>query len=76
MCAGKFLLMPMEGRAEGLAFSDPGARTPIGMSGIYFLKVYPHIIVQFIIKYWIYFIINCRTYFTKLVIFGNEVNLL
>jgi hypothetical protein len=29
MCAGKFL----GGRAEGLAFADPGARTPIGTSG-------------------------------------------
>ena len=28
-CAGKFLLMLMGGRAEGLACADPGARTPI-----------------------------------------------
>ena len=40
--AGKFLLASMGGRAEGLAFADPGARTPIGASGI-FLK---HIISQ------------------------------
>ena len=34
MCAGKFPLMLMGGRAEGLACADPGARTPIRMSGI------------------------------------------
>ena len=34
MCAGKFPLVPMGGRAEGLACADPGARTPIGASGI------------------------------------------
>ena len=34
MCAGKFPLMSMVGRAEGLACADPGARTPIGASGI------------------------------------------
>ena len=33
MCAGKFLLVSMGGRAEGLACTDPGARTPIGASG-------------------------------------------
>ena len=33
MCAGKFPLVLMGGRAEGLAFEDPGARTPIGTSG-------------------------------------------
>ena len=32
MCAGKFLLVSMGGRAEGLAFADPEARTPIGAS--------------------------------------------
>ena len=31
--AGKFLLVSMGGRAEGLACPDPGARTPIGASG-------------------------------------------
>jgi hypothetical protein len=34
-CAGKFPLVSMEGRAEGLACADPGARTPIGASGNY-----------------------------------------
>ena len=33
MCAGKFPLVTMGGRAEGLACADPGARTPIGASG-------------------------------------------
>ena len=33
MCAGKFLLVLMGCRAEGLACADPGARTPIGGSG-------------------------------------------
>ena len=28
-CAGKFPLISMGGRAEGLACADPGARTPI-----------------------------------------------
>jgi hypothetical protein len=32
--AGKFPLVSMGGRAEGLACADPGARTPIGASGI------------------------------------------
>ena len=34
MCAGKILLMLMGAQAEGLACADPGARTPIGVSGI------------------------------------------
>ena len=33
----KFPLVSMGGRAEGQACADPGARTPIGASGIYFL---------------------------------------
>ena len=33
MCAGKFPLVSMGARAEGLACADPGARTPIGASG-------------------------------------------
>ena len=35
-CAEKFPLVSMGGRAEGLACADPGARTPIGASGINF----------------------------------------
>jgi hypothetical protein len=34
-CAGTFLLVSMGGRAEGSACADPGARTPIGASGIW-----------------------------------------
>ena len=33
ICAGKFPLVSMGGRAEGLACADPGARTLIGASG-------------------------------------------
>ena len=33
-CAGKYPLVSMGGRAEGLVCVDPGARTPIGASGI------------------------------------------
>ena len=32
-CTGEFSLMLMGGQAEGLTCADPGARTPIGMSG-------------------------------------------
>ena len=31
-CAGKFSLVSMGGRAEGLACTDPGTRTPTGAS--------------------------------------------
>ena len=37
MSAEKFPLTSMGGRAEGLACADPGARTPIDVSGISFL---------------------------------------
>ena len=33
-CAGKFPLVSMGGRAEGLSCADLGARTPIGATGI------------------------------------------
>ena len=36
MCAGKFPLVSMGGRVEGLECADPVARTPIGPSGIFF----------------------------------------
>ena len=39
-CAGKFPLVSMGSRAEGLACADPGAGTPIGASGN-FLKESP-----------------------------------
>ena len=32
-CTGKFQLVSMGGLVEGLACADPGARTPIGVSG-------------------------------------------
>ena len=32
-CAGNFPLVSMGGITEGLAWADPGARTPIGASG-------------------------------------------
>ena len=35
-CAKKFLLKLMEGRAEVQVCADPGARTPIGVSGNFF----------------------------------------
>ena len=35
-CAGKFPLMSMGGRAEGLACADLGVRTPIGVSGNFY----------------------------------------
>ena len=37
-CADKFPLTSMGGRAKGLACADPGARTPIGASGILTIK--------------------------------------
>ena len=40
MCAGKFPLVSMGGRAEGLACADPEGRTPIGASGIVFSNKY------------------------------------
>ena len=39
MCAGKYPLMSMVGRVEGLACADPGARTPIGVSGNFVFPV-------------------------------------
>ena len=40
MCAGKFPLLSIGGRAEGLACADPGVRTPIGASGNLILFCY------------------------------------
>ena len=42
MCAGKFPLVSMGGRADGLACADPGARTPIGASGNYQYSIHLH----------------------------------
>ena len=38
MCAKRFPLMLMGDQEEGLAFSDPGVRTPISVSGNSFIK--------------------------------------
>ena len=35
MCGGKFTLVSMGGRAEGLACADPGVRTPIAQSELF-----------------------------------------
>ena len=40
MCAGKFPLVSLGGRAEGLACADPRARTPIGDIVIFKDNVY------------------------------------
>ena len=42
-CAGKFSLVSMGGRAEGLACTDPGARNPIGASENFLIVVSQHI---------------------------------
>ena len=42
MCAEKFPLVLMGGRAEGLACADPGARTPIGARGNYKTEIVSH----------------------------------
>jgi hypothetical protein len=42
MCAGKFPLTSMGGRAEGPVCADPGARTPISASEMFcFLFIFP-----------------------------------
>ena len=51
--AGKFTLVSMGGRAEGLACADPGARTPIGASRnfVFLIKVTQS--AKQILFYWI-----------------------
>ena len=45
MSAGKFTLSSMGGRAEGLACADPGARTPIGVSGsLHYICIYNYFV--------------------------------
>ena len=39
MCAEKFLLKSIGGQAEGLACTNPGTRTPIGVSVNIFVVV-------------------------------------
>jgi hypothetical protein len=41
ICAGKFLLVSMGGRAEGLACTYPGARTPMALAKIISLFFLP-----------------------------------
>ena len=41
MCAEKFPLVSMGGRAEGLTCADPGARTPISSSGNFLIMFLP-----------------------------------
>ena len=51
MCAGKFPLMSMGGRAEGLACADPGVRTPIGVNGICYLSCINNMRLSFTLIY-------------------------
>ena len=50
MCTKTFPHMLMGGRAEGLAFPDPVARTPIGVSGNSFINSYTSNIHIFVIQ--------------------------
>ena len=43
-CGRKFPLVSMGGRAEGPACADPGARTPIGASGIFLILCLCHLL--------------------------------
>ena len=50
---GKFPLVSMGGRAEGLACADPGARTPIGASGnflIFFLLLLSYLLLDTVVQ--------------------------
>ena len=59
-CAGKFPLVSKGGRVEGLACADPGARTPIGASGILrcfgFGQVCNQTIFHFAVFYYIFLV--------------------
>ena len=54
-CGGKFVLMSMGGRAEGLACADPGERTPIDVSGkltvLRSVKIVDHVAIFRAIKF-------------------------
>ena len=66
MCAGKFPLMSMGGRAEGLAFADPGARTPIGVSGFLYTYILRAALKRAFLSYTNKIYISCffvRVYF-------------
>ena len=61
MCAGKFPLVSMGGRAKGLACADPGARTPIGASGnsLYFpIQWYQNIPINMVAKAFMTFLVR------------------
>ena len=46
-CTGKFPLMFMGGRAEGPACTDPGERTPIGVSEIFEFLAFTPILIDY-----------------------------
>ena len=52
MCARKFPLVSIGGRAEGLACADPGARTPIGASGIYLFFLFKFLLSNFSVLFY------------------------
>ena len=51
-CARKFPLVSIGGRAEGLACADPGARTPIGASGIYLFFLFKLLLSNFSVLFY------------------------
>ena len=40
MCVEQFPLTSLEDRAEGLSDADPGAKTPIGVNGMFMLQLF------------------------------------
>ena len=64
MCDGKLLLVSMGGRAEGLAWADPGARTPIGASEnllLFYSEIYRWVgLISFSLKL-LLLIIECKS---------------
>ena len=74
-CTGKVPLISMGGRAESLACSDPGARTPIGVSGniydfadIRFLQTCKQYFWRILWKYFSYWItLFCRFTYIDLI---------
>jgi hypothetical protein len=47
MCAEKFLVVSMGGRAEGLACTDPGAMTPILLNLIISFRISYNVLLNF-----------------------------
>ena len=62
-CAGKFPLVSMGGRAEGLACADPGASTPIGASGNFkrFLIKNKHFAIACWVLVYLLFLYSCES---------------